>query len=128
MFKISAEGGKSSVTFYCDKDEFSGVKKIAGKVCSDVKKVVDIQPEIKNLDSELPDFSVFFGTIGQGKAVETVASQHNIDLNKLSGKREVYVFKTAGTKLIIIGSEKRGTIYGLFHLSELMGVSPLVDW
>ena len=128
MFKISAEGGKSSVTFYCDKDEFSGVKRIAGKVCSDVKKVVDIQPEIKNLDSELPDFSVFFGTIGQSKAVETVAPQHNIDLNKLSGKREVYLFKTAGTTLIIIGSEKRGTIYGLFHLSELMGVSPLVDW
>ena len=30
--------------------------------------------------------------------------------------------------LIIAGSDKRGTIYGLFHLSELMGVSPLVDW
>ena len=30
--------------------------------------------------------------------------------------------------LIIAGSDKRGTIYGLFHLSECMGVSPLVDW
>lgn len=29
---------------------------------------------------------------------------------------------------MIAGSDKRGTIYGLFHLSELLGVSPLVDW
>lgn len=30
--------------------------------------------------------------------------------------------------LVIAGSDKRGTIYGLFHLSEQMGVSPFVDW
>jgi hypothetical protein len=30
--------------------------------------------------------------------------------------------------LVIAGSDKRGTIYGLFHLSQLLGVSPLVDW
>ena len=30
--------------------------------------------------------------------------------------------------LLICGSDKRGTIYGMFHLSELMGVSPLVYW
>lgn len=29
---------------------------------------------------------------------------------------------------MIAGSDKRGTIYGLFHLSELIGVSPLVNW
>ena len=30
--------------------------------------------------------------------------------------------------LVIAGSDKRGTIYGLFHLSERIGVSPLVHW
>ena len=30
--------------------------------------------------------------------------------------------------MVIAGSDKRGTIYGLFHISELLNVSPLVDW
>lgn len=30
--------------------------------------------------------------------------------------------------LVIAESDKRGTIFGMFHLSELLGISPLVDW
>lgn len=37
-------------------------------------------------------------------------------------------FEGVKCALVIAGSDKRGTIYGLFHLSECMGVSPLVDW
>ena len=51
------------------------------------------------------------------------------------GKREVYLFQVVenpmeGVKsaLVIAGSDKRGTIYGLFYLSEKLGVSPLVNW
>ena len=54
------------------------------------------------------------------------------------GKRECYLIKVLETPfddfpkikqaLIIIGSDKRGTIYGMFRLSEMCGVSPLVFW
>ena len=30
--------------------------------------------------------------------------------------------------IVVIGSDKRGTIYGLYHISEKMGVSPWVYW
>ena len=30
--------------------------------------------------------------------------------------------------LVIVGSDKRGTIYGLLHISEMMGISPWVWW
>lgn len=36
--------------------------------------------------------------------------------------------RTKSNLLVIAGSDKRGTIYGLFHLSEMLGVSPFVDW
>lgn len=128
MFNISNVGGKSSVNFYYGNDEFSGVVKIAEKVCLDVERVTGGKPEIQNLNGDLPENAVFFGTVGKSGALEKIASAYGVDLSKITGKNEVYTFKITGSRIIIAGSDKRGTIYGLFHLSEMMGVSPLVDW
>ncbi|MCC2727788.1 alpha-glucuronidase, partial [Blautia sp. MSK22_86] len=57
------------------------------------------------------------------------------ELKELEQKRECYAWifpeiknRTKSNLLVIAGSDKRGTIYGLFHLSEMLGVSPFVDW
>lgn len=42
----------------------------------------------------------------------------------LKGKWEQYIITTDGDKLIIAGSDKRGTIYGIYELSRQIGVSP----
>lgn len=133
MFKIQKNGENSSVMFYCTSKEFSGVKKIAQKVCLDVERVTGGKPEIKNIDSfsSNKDFknAVFFVTLGKFDSItEKIALENNLDLTKISGKRESYIFAVSEEHIIVIGSDKRGTIYGLFYLSQLMGVSPLVDW
>ena len=71
-----------------------------------------------------------------------------LDVSKVSGKREVYIHKVIAKlpsqvllpakkgsaedasfeALVIAGSDKRGTIYGLFSFSEMLGVSPFIDW
>ena len=56
----------------------------------------------------------------------------NIPTDVLKGKRECYgwFFPDDGLRerlLVIVGSDKRGTIYGLFHLSEIFGVSPVCE-
>ena len=130
MLKIESSGKKSSVVFYCDVNELSGVKKIAGKVCLDVERVTGAKPELQEIDSDskISSNSVFFGTVGHSEVLNKLAAAGKVDLKKITGKREVYAYIIADSKLIIAGSDKRGTIYGLFHLSEMMGVSPLVDW
>ena len=122
MFKID---GKN--VFVCDEAEFSGVKKIADKVCLDVERVTGKKPEVQYSASGSP---VYFATLGKSPFAEQLASDNGLsaELSKITGKRECYVFAVKSDKIIILGSDKRGTIYGLFHLSELMGVSPLVDW
>lgn len=129
MFKIEASGKKSTVAFYCSSDEFSGVKKIADKVCLDVKRVNGAKPEINELTEakDIPESSVIFGTLGRSSLIEKICDG-KVDFEKLRGKREVYAYIVSDKKLYIVGSDKRGTIYGLFHLSDFMGVSPLVDW
>lgn len=130
MFKIQVSGKKSTVTFFCAQEEFSGVKKIADKVCVDIKRITNAKPVIKELKTaeEIKDDAVIFGTVGHSVLIDDLIQKNKINLKKIEGKREVYAFVIADNKLIIAGSDKRGTIYGLFHLSEMMGVSPLVDW
>ena len=122
MFKID---GKNA--FVCDENEFSGVKKIAEKVCLDVERVTGKKPAVSAGASA---DAVFFATLGQAPLADKLAADAGLtaELSKITGKRECYIFAVKSDKIIIIGSDKRGTIYGLFHLSELMGVSPLVDW
>lgn len=126
MFKID---GKN--TFVCDESEFSGVKKIAGKVCLDVERVTGVKPNTVTVENTSDSSnSVYFATLGKSPLAEKLAADNGLtaELSKITGKRECYIFTVRADCLVIIGSDKRGTIYGLFHLSELMGVSPLVDW
>lgn len=124
MFKID---GKNA--FVCDEAEFSGVKKIADKVCLDVERVTGKKPSVSSGDTGAAG-AVLFATLGKSPLAEKLAADAGLtaEVSKITGKRECYVFSVRSDKIIIIGSDKRGTIYGLFHLSELMGVSPLVDW
>lgn len=67
---------------------------------------------------------VVAGTWGKSKAVE----KYKEIGDSLEGKWEKYVIITDGDKLVIVGSDKRGTIYGIYELSRQIGVSPWYWW
>ena len=46
----------------------------------------------------------------------------------LKGKRETYVISFTDDSLVISGSDRRGAVYGIYELSEQIGVSPWYDW
>ena len=78
--------------------------------------------------------AVIFGTV-EDKLILDLNDSGKIDLSQVKNKWEVYSFTTVSRPLdgidsaiIIVGSDRRGTVYGLYHLSELMGVSPFVNW
>ena len=82
------------------------------------------------------DLPITVGTWGKSKALKTAAKVRLADGRKLSavldqelkGKREKFVITWTGDRLVIAGSDKRGTVYGIYELSEQMGVSPWWDW
>ena len=122
-------------SFYADKEEYSGVNKIASKVMHDIKLVIGNMPKKTDDLKVLNKYSIIYGTIGKSKILDILSEQKKIDLNLIKGKRESYIFNLVESPLpdvecalVIAGSDKRGTIFGLFHLSELIGVSPLVNW
>ena len=123
---------RGKIALICNKDALSGVKKIAAKVAGDIKAVFDSEPKVLEFESLKTDAlkkienPIFISTIGVGKG--NLAEKFGIDTEDIEGKREVYKIEVRETGLFITGSDKRGTVYGLFKLSEMLGVSPFIDW
>ena len=117
----SAKIRKGGNAIVYDAEALSGVKKIASKVAGDIKAVFGAAPKLlENKDADSP---VYVGTIG-----DQLIRNLGVDVSDIEGKREVYKIEVKDGSLIITGSDKRGTIYGMFKLSEMLGVSPFIDW
>ena len=70
--------------------------------------------------------TILIGTVGSNPQIDQWVKQG--ELRDLKGKTEKYIIKTIGDQLVIAGSDKRGTIYGIYELSRQIGVSPWYYW
>lgn len=129
--------GKQAAAFLVETACFEGVRMIADTVAEDIEAVSDERPDIRNdLSACETDRVILMATIGKSALLEKLEKEGKLSLTPIRGKREVYLMQqiaapfaeAAAIKqlLVIAGSDKRGTIYGMFRLSELCGVSPLV--
>ena len=118
---------QKAAAFVMEDGTFEGVYRITEKVCGDVEQVTGVRPKIIKWQGELQPAQVYVATLGNSEMSEAIAEEEGIELSSLCGKRECFLFQVLKNgSLLIAGSDKRGTIYGLFHISELMGVSPFV--
>lgn len=69
---------------------------------------------------------VIVGTLGLGSKAEKLAGK--TEVKQLKQKREGFLIIVKNKFLIVLGSDKRGTAYGLLELSRMMGVSPWEWW
>lgn len=127
------------IPFLVEEDAFEGVKRIADTVADDVCLVTGVKPAIlseKEWESGLHgQKAVLCATLGHSALLERLRETGALDVDKICGKREVFAIRLLEKPLpgieellVICGSDKRGTIYGMFTLSEYIGVTPLVFW
>ena len=118
---------------------FEGVRLIADEHSNDVSLVCGKKPKILSTPDELSTENVvIFATLGKSPVLDRLIASSKLSADGIAGKREVFGIFTVGrpfedrddikSALIVCGSDKRGTIYGIFDLSERVGVSPLVYW
>ncbi|MEE3446004.1 MAG: glycosyl hydrolase 115 family protein, partial [Prevotella sp.] len=69
---------------------------------------------------------ILVGTVGVNKQIDQWVKKG--ELRDLKGKTEKYIIKTIGDQLVIAGSDKRGTVFGIYELSKQIGVSPWYYW
>lgn len=129
------------IDFLFEDTTASGLNKIADKVIADLHKICGKKAERRGLAKDPKmweqesDPCVIYGVLGQSAILAYLEEHHKICTEELRRKREAYGFFLVENpfgnipwSLIIAGSDKRGAIYGLFHISELLGVSPYVNW
>ena len=123
----------NKVEIYMDANDCKGVSYAANALVKDIIKVSGSKA-ILTSDAGLKDKdaagkpTILVGTIGHSAAIDQLIRQKRINGNLLKGKREKFIITVVDGQLVIAGSDRRGTIYGIYELSQQMGVSPWYDW
>ena len=108
--------------------------KLHGDIVTDKNDFKGVHIAVENLKKDLnkvmgrADLPIVVGTVGKSKAIEPFFKKKVLDKKQIEGKREMFLITFSNGKLVIAGSDKRGTIYGVYELSEQLGVSPWYDW
>ncbi|WP_317583777.1 glycosyl hydrolase 115 family protein [Segatella copri] len=123
----------NQVEIYMDTNDCKGVSYAAHALLKDIKSVSGATATLtsdagflKKADTVRP--AILVGTIGHSAAIDQLVKQKRINGNLLKGKREKFIITLTDGQLVIAGSDRRGTIYGIYELSQQMGVSPWYDW
>lgn len=116
--------GNDKVEIYMDANDCRGVSYAANALVKDIRNVSGSQATITSNRKA----TILVGTIGHSAAIDQLVKQKRINGNLLKGKREKFIITVVDNQLVIAGSDRRGTIYGIYELSLQMGVSPWYDW
>ena len=101
----------------CDANDWKGVHIAVTNLKEDLKKVTGRS-----------NYPIVVGTLGKSVFIDKLAKKKLIEASLLRDKREKFIITWVKGQLVIVGSDKRGTIYGIYELSQQIGVSPWYDW
>ena len=125
-------GGGHSTTLVLSDADWPGVRRAVRDLQGDIEKVTGARPRLTGDPSGI---AVIIGTFGQSPLIDQLVRAGKLDPSLLRGRWETYVrevvdhpFPKVERALVIAGSDKRGTIYGIYDLSSEIGVSPWYWW
>ncbi|QEN03448.1 glycosyl hydrolase [Thiospirochaeta perfilievii] len=106
-------------------DEKGGVNYCVKHLLEDIEKVTGVKAELNSMLENPENPSIIIGTVGESDIIDSLVSSKKIDGTLLTGKWDTFLIETVNNSIIIAGSNKRGTIYGIYDFSKNLGVSPL---
>ncbi|KIY44327.1 hypothetical protein FISHEDRAFT_51503 [Fistulina hepatica ATCC 64428] len=119
-------------------EDWGGVHRTIADFSADIERVTSLRPTVSNYSgSDINSTSSAFivGTLGNSSLIDEVISSTGIDVSSIDGQWEAFMGVVVANPLhgldsayVMIGSDKRGTIYGLYELSEQIAVSPWYWW
>lgn len=114
-----------------DRDDFEGVRIAAATLAKDIAKVTGEEAPAIISEQRQSSCVIIVGSIQRSKQIQQLASSGSIDITIAEGKWETWCtalvhapWDGCANALVIFGSDKRGTIFGIYALSEQIGVSP----
>src|SRR5882724_8531983 len=133
-FPLVPDGGKAAVLYVDNNDDWL-VQKAASLLQGDIQQVTGTQPALLNTLAGAGNYCIIIGSEGKSSLIRRLAAEKKINLDPLKGKWEAYIMQVVANPLpgvaqalVIAGSDRRGTAYGVFELSRRLGVSPWYWW
>ena len=124
-FCIAKDGKTAAIVV--DEQDWKGVIRAAKDLSDDVKKVSGVASPIANSQLLIAN-SIIVGTIGNSRIIDKLIKQKKLDVSRVKGQWESFVIDIVDENLVVAGSDKRGTIYGIYEISQRIGVSPWYWW
>ena len=122
-------------TLYVDKGDYKGVVRAFHDLNADFARVTGAAMPVAHEVSGLKGAAVIIGTIGKSELVDQLIAEKKINPSAITGKWDAYHLELVDKPIpgvehawVIAGADKRGTIYGIYDLSEQIGVSPWYYW
>lgn len=132
---FSLVGQGQAAPFIVGTGEWPGVLRAVQNLRTDVQSVTGRQPALSTNAVPAGSLPVLIGTLGHSTLIDRLVQTHRLDTTGLAGRWETFVIQIVeqplpGVRraLVVAGSDKRGTIYGLYDLSAQIGVSPWQWW
>jgi len=131
---VSAYYGSAGI--YADSADHWLVNKAAFLLQDDIQRITGQRiPVFNSLPKQTIQHLIIIGSLDKSPIIRQLAKANRIPANRIDGKWESYLLKTIrtplpniGDALVIAGSDRRGTAYGVFDLSKTLGVSPWYWW
>lgn len=131
--KVVLMDSKSLVGVYIDQKakDYEGMNLVATSFTKDIELITGKKPQLITDAAKLSGTVVLMGSIGNNDKIDDLIAKGKVDVSQIKGKRECYriqvvekPFTGVDQAIVVVGSDKRGAFYGLYHISELIGVSP----
>ncbi|MDB5211420.1 MAG: glycosyhydrolase [Sediminibacterium sp.] len=127
--------GSNAATLVVDDKDHWLVQKAASFLQTDIESVTGKKPAIQNILSSGGKNIILIGSADRSSLIAQLVKNKKIKTGNLLGKWEAYQIQVVANPfpgidnaLVITGSDRRGTAFGVFELSRQMGVSPWNWW
>jgi hypothetical protein len=132
-FRVAAAG--TAAPILVDAADFPGVRRVAADLRADVERVTGTAPVVLSAVPRRATDVVVVGTLGRSAFVRHLVDTGKIDVGPIRGRWEASLVQVVerpwpgvDRALVIVGSDRRGTIFGAYDVSEQAGVSPWYFW
>lgn len=118
-----------------DSSDYEVVETVSAHFSDDVELVSGMPLAVQEGPTYSARTALVFGTIGKSSLIDGMVESGKIDVSGIKGKWECYSIQYVtkpipgiGKALVVAGSDRRGTAFGIFELSRMIGVSPWAWW
>jgi hypothetical protein len=127
--------GRQAAVLWTDTNDYPGVLRAVQSLQGDILRVTGFTPALTHQEPPPGSSTILIGTLGRSRLVDQLAREGKIDVSPIAGQWESTLIQVVTNPapgipsgLVIVGSDKRGTIYGVYELSAQIGVSPWYWW